>query len=149
MLTTNEIISLKEKLTTDRNEDGLALLLTIEQMLKESFDYRGTVLRKLTTLEADMERLVEENQRQIRERESAYMELDTCVSFIAKLATKLGMPAGVLGNQVVVELNNGQVSWEFAESEAHLFKELPEYKKPIEQIDIVEKYRRVMNAGIL
>ncbi len=149
MLTHNEVVALREKLIGQKNEDGLALLITLEQMIAESYEYKQTVLKKVASLEKDMERLVEENQRQIRERESAFMELDTCVSFIAKLATKLGMVAGTVENKVVVELSNGQVCWEFAESEAHLFEELPAYTKAIEEIDIVEKYRRVMNAGIL
>jgi hypothetical protein len=149
MLTTNEITTLKEKMVTEKNEHGLALLLTIEQMQKESFEYKNTVLRKLNTLEADMERLVKENERHFTIRESAFVERDTCISLLIKLAVKLGFAAGVSGNNVVLELKSGQVSWDFAESEIHLLEGLPAYHKPIEEIDMVEKYSRIMNAGIV
>ena len=104
---------------------------------------------KLDTLENDMERLAAENVRLIRERESTYVELDTCVGLIAQLAVANGLAAGVAkGNTVVIDLPGGQVSWTFAESEAHLFEGLNEYSKPIEEIDVLEKYRRVMNPGL-
>lgn len=148
MLTTNEITTLREKMIADKNEHGLALLMTIEQMQKESYDYRNTVLRKLNELEKDMERLVKENERHYEIRESAFVERDTCISLLVKMAIKLGFAAGVSGNNVVLELKTGQVSWDFAESEMHLLEGLPAYTKPIEEIDVVEKYSRIMNAGI-
>ncbi len=148
MLTTNEITTLKEKMISTKNEDGLALLITIEQMLKESFEYKNTVLRKLTTIETDMGRLLDENKRLIDDRESTYVERDTCISLLVKLAIKQGVVAGLSGNNVVMELKSGQVSWEFADTELHLFEGLPSYEKPIEEISIVEKYSRLMNSGI-
>ena len=104
---------------------------------------------KLDGLETDMERLVAENHRLIQERISSYVELDFCVSLMAKLAVKNGFTAGIIpGNYVVIDLPVGQVSFEFAEAEAHLFSELPPYEKPVEEIDTQEKYRRVMNPGL-
>lgn len=148
MMTTNEITTLKEKMIAEKNEHGLALLMTIEQMQKEAFDYKNTVLRKLTSLEEDMERLVKENERHYRIRESAFVERDTCISLMVKMAMKLGFATGVSGNNVVLELKSGQVSWDFADSEMHLLEGLPPYTKAIEEIDEVEKYSRIMNAGI-
>ena len=67
-----------------------------------------------------------------------------------KLAIANGATSGVVPgkNRVVVELKNGQVFWDFEESEDHLFEGLPAYTKPVEEIDMVEKYSRVMNAEI-
>ncbi len=149
MLKTNELNALREKIIESKNEDALILLTEVEHLQKESFDYKSTVLRKLTSLETDMNRLVAENSRLITLRDSAYVERDACIGLLVKLAIAKGFSAGIAnGNTVILELDKGQVSWEFGESEAHLFEGLPEYQKPIEDIDMVEKYRRVMNAGI-
>lgn len=122
----------------------------IKQLNQEAIDYKNTVLRKLNSLEKDMHRLVAENQRLIQVKNAAYVERDACVGLIAQLALAHGFAVGVVhGNQVVVELPSGQVSWEFEEAEAHLFETLPPYKKSVEDIEVIEKYRRVMNSGIL
>lgn len=148
MPTIIELNALKTKAIESKNEESLALLMTIEQLQKESFDAKQVVLRKLNTLEEDMERLAKENERLIAMRESSDLERDACISLMVKLANKLGFVVGVVNKNVVLELKSGQVSWDFEESEAHLFEELPVYTKAIEEIDLVEKYRRVMNAGI-
>ncbi len=106
------------------------------------------IQKKLDGLEKDMHRLLAENARLIRERESAYVERDSCLGLAMQLAVAHGYTAGVKNNTVIVDLPCGQVSWEFEESEAHLFENLPEYQKPIEEMTAVEKYRRVMNPGI-
>ena len=148
MLTTNELNVLREKVIEAKNEDGIALLNEVESLNKEAWDYKNIVLRKLTTLEEDMNRLVAENQRLISLRDSAEVERDACIGLLVQLAVANGIKAGVKGNLVVVDLKGGQVSWEFAETEAHLFETLPEYQKPIEDMEISEKYRRVMNPGL-
>lgn len=149
MLTPNEIKVLNEQFIASKNEEALALLITIEQLQKEAYEYKQTVLRKLTTIEEDMGRLLKENENHITLRDSAYVERDSCVGLLIKIALKNGSVAGVVnGNTVVVELSTGQVSWEYEESEAHLFEGLPEYQKPIENLDLVEKYQRVMNAVV-
>jgi len=149
MLSVNEIASLNQKFIESKNEEALALLITIEQLQKTAFENKQNVFRKLTALEEDMNRLVEENQRLIALRDSAYFEKDASVSLLVKLAAANGFTAGVVpGNRVVLELKSGQVSWEFEETESHLFEGLPAYSKPVEEIDIVENYRRVMNSGI-
>ena len=149
MLTTNEIIQIKEKAIESGNEESLNLIAVIESLNQEAWEYRNIVLRKLTSLETDMNRLVDENARLIAVKDSAYVELDSCVGLIVQLAVANGLKVGVKANSVVIELASGQVSWEFAESEAHLFEGLPPYQKAIEAIEITEKYRRVMNPGIV
>lgn len=148
MLTTNELNLLREKVIAAKNEDGITLLTEVESLNKEAWDYKNIVLRKLTTLEEDMNRLVAENQRLITLRDSADVERDACIGLLVKLAVANGIKAGTKGNQVIVELKGGQVSWEFEETEVHLFEDLPEYENPIEDLEIAEKYRRVMNPGI-
>ncbi len=104
---------------------------------------------KLTELEHDMNRLIAENARLQRERDSSYVELDSCLGLVMRLAVAHGLTAGVAnGNLVVLDLPSGQVAWPFEESEAHLFEQLPVYEKPIEEMDAIEKYRRVMNPDI-
>ena len=105
--------------------------------------------QKLDSLEADMNLLVAENARLIQERISAYVERDSCIGLLSQLAVSNGLNAGTLpGNLVVIDLPAGPVSWDFEEAEAHLFAHLPQYQKPLEEIDVMEKYRRVMNPGI-
>jgi len=149
MLTTNEIIQIKEKATETGNSESLNLVAEIERLNKEAWDYKNIVLRKLTSLETDMNRLVAENLRLITLKDSSYVERDSCIGLIVKLAAANGLKVGVQGSVVVVELASGQVSWEFEESEAHLFEGLPVYQKTIENLEITEKYRRVMNPGIV
>ena len=149
MLTVNQISDLNKKFVESKNEEALALLITIEQLQKRAYDTKENVFRKLTSLEEDMNRLVEENKRLMALRDSAYFEKDASVALLVKLAVAKGFTAGLLpGNRVVLELKSGQVSWEFDESESHLYDGLPAYQKPLEEIDLVENYRRVMNAGI-
>ena len=110
---------------------------------------QNEIKQKLDTLETDMERLVAENARLIHERESANVERDSCIGLIMQLGIAHGLTAGIAnGNFAIIDLPNGQVSWEYDESEAHLFEELPKYQNAIEEIEIAEKYRRVMNPGI-
>ncbi len=104
--------------------------------------------QRLDSIEADMQKLLDENTRLIRDRESAYVELDSWVSLLAKLAVQKGLSAGLANpTTFAMDLESGQVSWEFAESEAHLFEELPAYEKPLEVMENREKYRRIMNPG--
>ncbi len=106
--------------------------------------------QRLDVIESDMQKLVAENLRLIRERESAFVELDSCVGLIMQLAVANGLKAGLANeNTVVLDLPSGQVSWHFEASEAHLFEFLPEYDQPIEEIDVLEKYRRVMNPNLI
>jgi hypothetical protein len=104
--------------------------------------------QKLTALETDMNLLVKENLRLIEERESAYVELDSWVSLLAKLAAAKDLVVGLVNaTTVAIELPSGVVTWEFAESEAHLYEALPNYAKPLEVIDRKENYIRIMNPG--
>ena len=149
MLTANEIKELNARFIASKNEEALALLITMEKMIAESYDYKQAVLRKLTTIENDMGRLLDENEKQIAMREAAFVERDSCVGLLIKLAIKNGLTAGLAnGNTVVLELPSGQVSWQFEESEEHLFETLPPYTKAVEEVELVEMYTRIMNAGI-
>jgi len=148
MISTKELIQITENAVQTQNEETLKLLAEIEFLNKATWDYKNTVLRKLTSLENDMENLTQENIRLIKLRDSAFVERDACIGLIVQLAVANGIPAGVKGNIVVVELASGQVSWDFEESEAHLFESLPIYQKTIEDVEIGEKYRRVMNSGV-
>ncbi len=105
---------------------------------------------RLDVIETDMNRMTAENLRLLSEKESVYVERDSCIALMVQIAIKQGFNAGLVdGNIVVLDLPSGQVSWDFAESEAHLFEMLPAYTKPLEEISIGEKYRRVMNPEIL
>ena len=104
--------------------------------------------QRLHVIETDMQALLMENRRLVAERESVYVELDSWVSLIAKLAHTKGLIVGLVSpTRVAIELPSGVVSFEFAESEAHLYEELPPYGKPLEMIENAENYRRIMNPG--
>jgi hypothetical protein len=105
--------------------------------------------QKLDRIERNMQLLLAENEKLIILRDSAFVERDACIGLAAQLAVAHGLTVGVSENTVVLDLTGGQVSWEFGESEAHLFGMLPPYAGQIEELDPVEKYRRVMNPGIL
>ena len=149
MLNANQIHELKEQLTLSKNEEALALLLTVEQLQNEAAQYRETVLRKLTTIETDMGRLLDENERLIQVREAAFVERDSCIGLLAKIAQKAGLSVGVANSTTLaLDLPSGQVAWQFEEAEAHLLECLPVYSKPIEDLEIIEKYTRIMNPGL-
>ena len=121
----------------------------IEQIQKQFEVYKQTVNAKVDTLEAGLERLLIENERLIKLRKSAEIERDACIALAAQLAISAGLSAGaVKGNLAVIDLPSGQVSWEIGENETHLIAGLPSYEKPIEAIEISEKYNRVMNSKI-
>jgi hypothetical protein len=95
-----------------------------------------------------MQALLLENRRILAERDSAYVELDSWVSLLVKMALTYQVPAGLVNaTTVAIDLPSGTVTWEFAASEAHLYEELPNYAKPIEVIEKMENYRRIMNPG--
>ena len=92
--------------------------------------------------------LVDKNLALVAEKESAYVELDSWVSLLAKLALANGVTAGLVNaTTVAIDLPVGTVTWEFAESESHLYETLPNYAKPLEVVDKLENYRRIMNPG--
>ncbi len=104
--------------------------------------------QKLDTLESDMERLVAENDRLIRERESVLVQADSWVGMFSQLCIKNNIAVGLASETVVAfDLPSGQVTWEFGVGEKHLFENLPKYTKELESIDVQENYRRIMNPG--
>ena len=120
--------------------------MQMEQTLQT---YLSSINQKVDTLEETMIELEAENKRLIAARESAYIERDACIGLLMRLANKTGFTVGVApGNLVVADLPGGQISWEFGESEAHLFSELPAFRGTVEELSIEEKYYRVMNPGV-
>lgn len=125
------------------------LTAEVERLKKYIADYSSTVTQKIDLIEKDLVRMDAENSRLILAKDLAFVERDACIGLLVKLAMASGWRAGVAhGNAVIIDLPNGQVSWEFNESEAHLFSGLPTYPNSIEEITIEEKYSRVMNANL-
>lgn len=115
----------------------------------QSLDQLSQVVSdKLDVLEKDMLALEAENERLRAGNISTYFERDACVSLIAKMARQLGLNVGTTANQVVVDLPSGQAAWEYLESEAHLFADLPAYSGSVEDQSIQDIYRRVMNPEL-
>jgi hypothetical protein len=137
-------------------EDQVALRSEI-YLLRDNVTLLTQHLNKgLAQIEADMERLDQENARLRAVARSTYFERDACVGLIGQLAQALGLPAGTcraqieaeLQNRVIVDLPVGQVSWEYLDEDGHLFSNLPEYSQPVEAQSIQENYKRVMNSGV-
>ena len=95
-------------------------------------------------------------------RDSVYKERDMCVALIARMAVALGYKAG-LGlhpsdddtwddewrNIVYVDLPSGQISWHIHEDELEHFQSLGQYDGDWDGHSTEEKYRRVLNPGVL
>ncbi|OFZ21270.1 MAG: hypothetical protein A2X94_07390 [Bdellovibrionales bacterium GWB1_55_8] len=146
MLTDYELNQMKAR---SQDSDVALLIQELKNMQRYVFDYNNQVEKKLDLLESDMLLLEAENKRLIAVKESATIERDACVGLIGQLARSCGMKVGVAAdNLVVVELPSGQVSWQFSETEAHLFETLPPYEGDIQEIPIEETYSRVMNPGL-
>ncbi len=126
------------------------LVAEIERMKQYVIDYGTGVARKVDMIEENMQALIAENARLIQVKTALGIERDACVALLSQMASRLGWKTGIaLQNQAVVELPSGQVSWTFQEAEAHLFSHLEPYPAAIEEMDITEKYRRVMNPEIV
>jgi hypothetical protein len=109
--------------------------------------FTSQVSEKLTALEADMLILEAENARVKNVCESTYFERDACIGLISKMATLMKIPVGIVQNRVVIDLPSGQVSWDFLESEAHLFDRLPQYAHSLREQTVQDLYAKVMNPG--
>lgn len=145
-------------------EDRLLLVTEVERLTRFVRNFSEQVNQKLDELEGDMVRLEKENERLRKVRKSANVERDACVGLIAQMATVLGIPAGIgkyemieplengesvtqLQNRVIVELPSGQVSWDYLDSEGHLFEALPHYAGSVENQTLQQNYIKVMNPG--
>lgn len=90
-------------------------------------------------------------------KDNAYWERNCVVALLARIALRLGAPAGVNKTDipgwstdwhscVYVDLPTGQVSWHYHDSHAYLFNGLPKYEGTWDGHDTPEKYRRVKSA---
>lgn len=146
MLNENDLNQIR---TQSAPEDINKLINEVERLQKYVQDYSASVNKKVDEIEAGMNELQAENARLLSLRESASVERDACIGLLLQLAISNGYRAGIApGNIVAVDLPSGQVSWEFGVSEAHLFANLPAYPDAIQELEIAEKYSRIMNPGI-
>jgi len=146
MLTDYELNEIGNNAT---QEEVIKLVSEVKRLRQYTLDYNASISQKIDTIEENMLLLEAENQRLLFAKGIVYVERDACIGLIAQLAMGHGFRAGTApGNKVVVDLPSGQVSWEFNETEAHLFSELPPYPNLVEELPIEETYRRVMNPGL-
>ena len=146
MLTNTELNQIKVQ---SENETVLKLVSEIERLKLDMTNYTSKIGAKVDAIEKDLGHMEAENSTLRTSKEIAYVERDACIGLLVQFAVKSGISAGTApGNLVIVDLPSGQVSWEYNESESHLFSELPAYQNKIEDMPLEEKYRRVMNPGI-
>ena len=148
MLTNFELHKMQQSPTAD---DVPVLVSEVERWQEYVLKYNDGINQQLNSIEQDIAQMESENDRLLTLKNSLSVERDACTGLIAQLAHSKGLRVGVApGNRVVVELPSGQVSWNFEESEAHLFEGLPAWDSTIEieELSIVEKYRRVMNPAL-
>jgi hypothetical protein len=90
------------------------------------------------------------------QKDNAYKERNLCVSLIAKMAHKMGLPVGIQLSPnegepdwhiIFIELPSGQVSWHFHSNEIPHFTGYPDYKKKWDGHNWDEKYKRVKSPG--
>ena len=162
MYSPNQLSELKFRLlkpeTSSELIRELALSLLDEVVRLSTFteEYSSKVSKKLDGLEQDMLNLEKENDRLRKINVSTYFERDACIGLIARMALLNGIKVGTgkftdggqSQNRVVIDLPSGQVSWEYLESEAHLFESLPPYNGAIENQTESVTYTRVMNPNI-
>lgn len=145
---------MKETINNTISFDDVSKLIgEIDRLNKVISDYKTSVNEKLDIVDNQLLELEAENERLRKAKEITYIELHACVGLIAQMAKALGYKTGVcsdanLGNIVAINLPSGQVSWDFPDSESHLFSNLDAYELPLENLAIEEKYFRVMNPQI-
>jgi hypothetical protein len=130
-------------------EDATKLIQEIHRMRQYLLDYNSSITKQIDSIEANMLLLEAENSRLLMAKSIVYVERDSCIAFLAQLALAKQFRVGTAADHtIVVDLPSGQVSWQFHESEAHLFADFPAYEEAVEELTIQETYRRVMNPGI-
>lgn len=93
----------------------------------------------------------------------AYTERNYCVSVIAKMAHSMGWCVGIRKteiegwdecwhNCVFIDFPDGQASWHYHDSDAHLFQDLPAYEKEWDGHSTEGKYQMLrrlrLKAGV-
>ena len=100
---------------------------------------------------------IEELENMRARKDAAYMERNSVVALMLRMALELGWKAGIGVHQdapgvpwdpewrtlVTVDLPTGQASWHVHDSERHLFDGLPAYEGAWDGHDTSEKYRRL------
>lgn len=171
MLSQSQLLEIKKRMDATQPSsaemiqgDRNLLYAEVERLTKFVRNFSDGVNRKLDDLEANMLRLEEENERLRTICRSSNLERDACVGLLAKMARKLGLTVGVgkhewaekdaegqekvyTQNRVIVELPSGQVSWDYLDTESHLFEELPQYPGAVEMQTIQDTYFKVMNPN--
>jgi hypothetical protein len=153
MLSQAQLVEIKSRIesatgaSTPEREDAAALLAEVARLQRSVDAFSENVNTKLAVLEEDMIKLEGENGRLRSVCESTYFERDACIGLIARMATQMGIPAGTLNNRVVVDLPSGQVSWDYLDSEAHLFEWLPTYAQSLQEQSVRDIYAKVMNPS--
>lgn len=112
-------------------------------------------LRVYYSYEKDLQLLREELERMRQDKDNAYLERNSCVAALAKLAVAMGWKAG-LGkhtgegpwdsewtNIVYINLPSGQVSWHIHDREMVLFNWLAPYLGKWDGHGTREKYERL------
>lgn len=114
-----------------------------------------TFLQQVRNIVRDSERKVAEIERLRRRKDGAYEERNRVVAAFAACALMLGWRAGVTSTAiegwsedwhgcVYIETPEGQVSWHFHDSQAHLFTHLPPYEGVWDGHETPEKYERLV-----
>jgi hypothetical protein len=112
-------------------------------------------LSRVATIETPRENELKLDIKFLKEeRELAYSERDRCVAFLAKVALNAGWTVGTKKNSIQREVGDwpyyvymdspaGQLSWPFNDNQKHYFQGLPEYIKPWDGHDTLQKYNRM------
>lgn len=166
MISPSNFLEIQARVKTNpTSEDETTLLAEVIRLQKFTTEYQKTVLARLDELNECRLLLEEENERLRTVTQSTYFERDACIGLIARLAKTLGLTVGKAQfesieenrdktnslqtqRRVIVDLPGGQVSWDYLESEAHLFESLPAYTKIIETQTVQSVYTRVMNPEL-
>lgn len=146
----------KDTSAEELRNDAQTLLTQFERQHTYSQELSTRVELRLHAIEQDMELLEKENQRLRKNMISTYFERDACVGLLVRLAVAQGMRAGLAERStehgteklVILDLPSGQVSWEYMNTEAHLYDWLPPYPEPVLEQDAPSVYMKVMNPGL-
>ncbi len=142
----NRFETLESSLSTD---ETLKLVQEVKRLRQYLFDYNLAISHKIDAVEKNIDLLEAENSRLLSAKRVVYIERDACIGLLCQLARRSGYTAGLASeNRVILDLPAGQVSWSVHPEEIHLFSDLPEYTRPIEDLSIEETYRRIMNPDL-
>jgi hypothetical protein len=169
MLSSSQLSEIVKRVEADQaapydeaREDRALLVAEVDRLNKFLKTFSDRVTEKLDILDADMLNLEKENERLRKMNKSSNIERDACIGLLSKMALLVGLPVGIgkfevseetssgekqsqLQNRIVIDLPSGQVSWDFLDSESHLFEGLPPYGGVLENQTIQENYSKVMN----